>query len=392
MRIMDMFDLLENPKGGANIKVIGVGGGGGNAVDNMVQLGLVGVDFICANTDAQALNASIAPLRLQIGNKLTKGLGAGSNPEIGRMAAEEDRERIREALDGANMGVITAGMGGGTGTGGASVCAEIAREVGALSVAVVTKPFSFENKKRMEQAEAGIEELEKYVDTLICIPNQRLLEISGNQETLITAFRRADEILYFAVRGISDLINIRGIVNLDFSDVKTIMEETGMAIMGTGKAEGKNKGTEAARRAVSSPLLEDLSISGAKGVLVNLTGGETLSMEDVEGAMSFIQEEAHNDANIIFGAVIDEKLMDEFMVTVIATGFSKVEKRLSREIIRIVPSKNPAKETQGLDTPTFIRKEREEMAIQKVTRGVRGPSSDEDSEYDIPTFLRKKAD
>ncbi|MBN1573785.1 MAG: cell division protein FtsZ [Deltaproteobacteria bacterium] len=386
-----MFELMENLQGGARIKVIGIGGGGGNAVDNMVQMGLIGVDFICANTDSQALNASVAPLKLQIGSKLTRGLGTGADPEIGRKAAEEDREKIRKALAGANMVFITAGMGGGTGTGGAPVCAEVAREVGALSVAVVTKPFHFENKKRMKQAEAGIEELEQYVDTLICIPNQRLLEITGRQETLITAFKRADEILYCAVRGISDLINIRGLINLDFSDVKTIMEETGMAIMGTGKAEGKEKGVEAAKRAVTSPLLENISISGARGVLVNLTGGEDLSMEDVEGAMSFIQGEAHEDANIIFGAVIDNKMKEEFMVTVIATGFAKGERRLSRELVRIAPLNTSIAEEKGLDTPTFIRKEREELALQKVTRGVRVPN-DEDSEYDIPTFMRKKAD
>ncbi len=388
---MDMFELMENLQGGARIKVIGIGGGGGNAVDNMVQLGLIGVDFICANTDSQALSASVAPLKLQIGSKLTRGLGAGSNPEVGRRAAEEDREKIREALAGANMVFITAGMGGGTGTGGAPVCAEVAREIGALSVAVVTKPFQFENKKRMDQAEAGIEELENHVDTLICIPNQRLLEITGKQETLITAFKRADEVLYYAVRGISDLINIRGLINLDFSDVKTVMEETGMAIMGTGKAEGKDKGTEAAKRAVSSPLLEDISISGAKGVLVNLTGGEELSMEDIEGAMSFIQEEAHEDANIIFGAVIDNNMKDDFMVTVIATGFEKGERKLSHELVRIAPLKTTATDEKGLDTPTFIRKEREELALQKVTKGVRVPN-EEDSEYDIPTFMRKKAD
>ena len=231
---MDMFEFMENSLGGAKIKVIGVGGGGGNAVDNMIEMGLTGVDFICANTDAQALAASKASLKLQLGAKLTRGLGAGSNPDVGKRAAEEDRDKIREHLAGAHMVFITAGMGGGTGTGGAPVCAEIAKEVGALSVAVVTKPFSFENKRRMEQAEAGIVELAKYVDTLLCIPNQKLLEVAGKDVTLVTAFKRADEILYFAVKGISDLITVRGLINLDFSDIRTVMQETGMAIMGTG--------------------------------------------------------------------------------------------------------------------------------------------------------------
>jgi cell division protein FtsZ len=388
---MDMFEFMENSLGGAKIKVIGVGGGGGNAVDNMIELGLAGVDFICANTDAQALAASKAGLKLQLGAKLTRGLGAGSNPEIGRKAAEEDREKIREHLTGAHMVFITAGMGGGTGTGGAPVCAEIAKEVGALSVAVVTKPFSFENKRRMEQAEAGVVELAKHVDTLLCIPNQKLLEVAGKDVTLVTAFKKADEILYFAVKGISDLITVRGLINLDFSDIRTVMEETGLAIMGTGKAEGSHKGVEAAKRAVTSPLLEELSINGARGVLVNLTGGENLTLEEVEGAMTFIQKEVHPEAHIIFGAVIDRQMGDELMVTVIATGFSRVDEVISRELIKIGPAAVIGQAKSDLDMPTFIRKERDAIAIDKVTRknlSVNG----EDSEYDIPTFLRKKAD
>ncbi|MBN2223854.1 MAG: cell division protein FtsZ [Deltaproteobacteria bacterium] len=386
-----MFEFVENSLGGAKIKVIGVGGGGGNAVDNMIEMGLAGVDFICANTDAQALAASKASLKMQLGAKLTKGLGAGSNPDVGKRAAEEDRDKIRECLEGAHMVFITAGMGGGTGTGGAPVCAEIAKEVGALSVAVVTKPFSFENKKRMEQAEDGIIELAKHVDTLLCIPNQKLLEVAGKDVTLVTAFKRADEILYFAVKGISDLITVRGLINLDFSDIRTVMEETGMAIMGTGKAEGNNKGVEAAKRAVTSPLLEELSIHGARGVLVNLTGGENLTLEDVEGAMIYIQNEVHPEAHIIFGAVIDKMMGDELMVTVIATGFSKADGSLSRELIKIGPAAVIGQSKSDLDMPTFIRKERDAIAIDKVTRknlSVNG----EDSEYDIPTFLRKKAD
>lgn len=388
---MDMFEYAESTQDGARIRVIGIGGGGGNAVDNMISMGLGGVEFISANTDAQALRASKAPKKIQIGMKVTRGLGAGSNPEIGRRAAEEDREKIKEYLAGSNMVFVTAGMGGGTGTGAAPVCAEIAREIGALSVAVVTKPFNFENKRRMEQAEEGIRALEKHVDTLICIPNQRLLELSGKTETLLNAFKQADEVLYFAVRGIAELITVRGLINLDFSDVRTIMEETGMAIMGTGEAEGKNKGIEAAKRAVSSPLLEDISISGATGVLVNLTGGENMTMEDVEGAMSFIQGEAHQDSHIIFGSVIDKRMKDRMMVTVIATGFQTRSEIRSEDYLTVVPASTSFR--PDLDTPTFIRKEREQLAVDRVGANRRGAQGDDlESEYDIPTFLRKKAD
>jgi len=388
---MDMFEYAESTQDGARIRVIGIGGGGGNAVDNMISMGLGGVEFISANTDAQALRASRAPKKIQIGMKITRGLGAGSNPEIGRRAAEEDREKIKEYLAGSNMVFVTAGMGGGTGTGGAPVCAEIAREIGALSVAVVTKPFDFENKRRMEQADEGIRKLEKHVDTLICIPNQRLLELSGKTETLLNAFKQADEVLYYAVKGIAELITVRGLINLDFSDVRTVMEETGMAIMGTGEAEGKNKGIEAAKRAVSSPLLEDISISGATGVLVNLTGGESMTMEDVEGAMSFIQGEAHQDSHIIFGSVIDKKMKDRMMVTVIATGFQTRSEIRSEDYLTVVPA--AASFRPDLDTPTFIRKEREQLAVDRVTAKRRSaPGDDLESEYDIPTFLRKKAD
>jgi cell division protein FtsZ len=289
------------------------------------------------------------------------------------------------------MVFITAGMGGGTGTGAAPVCAEIAKEIGALSIAVVTKPFAFENKKRMELAEAGIVELRKHVDTLLCIPNQKLMEIAGKDVTVVSAFKKADEILYFAVKGISDLITVRGRMNHDFADIRTIMKETGNAIIGTGRAEGTHKGVEAAKRAVSNPLLEDMSISGARGVLINLTGGEELPLEDVEGAMTFIQKEAHPDALIIPGIVVDPHMGDEMMVTVIATGFSKADGTLSRELIKIGPAAVISQSKGDLDMPTFIRKERDAIAIEKVTRknlSVNG----EDSEYDIPTFLRKKAD
>jgi cell division protein FtsZ len=388
---MDMFEFIESGTGGAKIKVIGVGGGGGNAVDNMIEMGLIGVDFICANTDAQALAAAKAPLKLQLGAKLTRGLGAGSNPDVGRRAAEEDRDKIREILDGAHMVFITAGMGGGTGTGGAPICAEVAKEIGALSVAVVTKPFTFENTKRMDQAEAGIVDLSRHVDTLLCIPNQRLLEVSGKDTPLLSAFKKADEILYYAVKGISDLITVRGLINLDFSDVRAVMAETGMAIMGTGRADGKSKGVEAAKRAVTSPLLEELSINGARGVLVNLTGGDTLTLEDVEGAMTYIQKEVHPDAHIIFGAVIDRRMKDELMVTVIATGFARTGDDLSHRLIKIGPAAVIGQTKSDLDMPTFIRKERDTNSVEKITRKNLGVDGEE-SEYDIPTFLRKKAD
>ena len=376
----------------AQIKVVGVGGGGSNAVNRMIAEGLRGVDFVAVNTDAQALLMSDAPQRVRIGDKLTRGLGAGGDPEIGEKAADESGEDLREILSGSDMVFVTCGMGGGTGTGAAPICAEIAREIGALSVAVVTKPFHFENKRRMEQAEAGIRELEKHVDTLISIPNQRLLELSGKSETLLNAFKHADEVLYFAVRGIAELITVRGLINLDFSDVRTIMEETGMAFMGTGEAEGKNKGIEAAKRAVTSPLLEDVSICGATGVLVNLTGGESMTMEDVEGAMSYIQGEAHQDSHIIFGSVIDKKMKDRMMVTVIATGFQTRSDIRSDDYLHVVPA--AASSRPDLDTPTFIRKEREQLAVDRVGASRRSvPTGDDlDSEYDIPTFMRKKAD
>jgi cell division protein FtsZ len=308
---------------GARIKVIGIGGGGGNATNTMISSGLSGIDFIAANTDLQAMGANLAPVKIQLGAQLTKGLGAGANPEIGREAALEDAEIIREHLNGADMVFVTAGMGGGTGTGGAPVVARIARDVGALTVAVVTKPFVFEGKKRMRQAEDGMRELKDAVDTLIAIPNQRLLAVSERHATILETFRQADDILMQAVRGIADLITVHGLINLDFADVRTIMSEMGMAMMGAGTASGENRAVEAAQRAISSPLLEDASIRGARGVLINITGSHDLSLHEVNDAATLIQEEADDDANIIFGAVIDERLGDEVRITVIATGFSE---------------------------------------------------------------------
>ena len=315
------FDPESIVPPGAKIKVIGIGGGGGNAVNTMIKSALEGVDFITANTDVQSLRFSLADHKIQLGKLLTKGLGAGANPEIGRDAALEDREELEKLIDGADMVFITAGMGGGTGTGGASVIAQVAREAGALTVAVVTKPFLFEGKKRRRNADDGIERLRECVDTLITIPNQRLLHVATPDLSMIDAFKLADDVLVNAVRGISDIINIPGIVNVDFADVKTVMASMGQALMGIGSAIGDNRAQEAAKQAIQSPLLEDINIEGATGILINITSGQNISLMEVNAACSIIQEAAHEDANIIIGAVIDEDLTDEIRVTVIATGF-----------------------------------------------------------------------
>jgi cell division protein FtsZ len=320
-----MIELVENVDPGARIKVIGAGGCGGNAVNHMIMSGLQSVDFIAVNTDSQALLNNNASHRLQIGQMLTRGRGTGGNPEIGRKAALEDEDRLREVLSEAEMVFVTAGMGGGTGTGSAPVIARIARESGALTVGVVTKPFQFEGRKRMGQADEGVRELKNAVDTLITIPNQRLLSIASRTTSLKEAFQKADDVLLQAVRGISELVTVHGLINLDFADVRSIMAEMGMAMMGAARASGENRAVEAAQRAISSPLLEDVSIKGARGLLINVTGGPDMSLYEVNEAASLIQEEAHEDANIIFGAVIDEKVVDEIHVTVIATGFGERE-------------------------------------------------------------------
>ena len=319
---------LDEEHLGAKIKVIGVGGGGGNAVNRMIQAGIKGVEFLVANTDLQAMRHSLAPVKLQIGNKLTKGLGAGANPEIGKQAALEDTDRILEALSGADMIFITTGMGGGTGTGAAPLISTLAAELGALTVAVVTKPFGFEGKRRRVQAEQGIRALRDTVDTLITIPNERLLNFVERGTSLNDAFRIADDILRQAVQGISDLITVPGEINLDFADVKTIMHGMGMALMGTGVSSGEHRAVEAAQRAISSPLLEEASIEGAKGVLINVTGGPDMTLFEVHEAASIIQEAADEEANIIFGTVIDPRMKDEVKVTVIATGFDAATKGL----------------------------------------------------------------
>ncbi|MEN0058136.1 MAG: cell division protein FtsZ [Bdellovibrio sp.] len=330
-----MFELEENINIGANIKVVGVGGGGSNAVTTMIESNMSGVEFIVANTDIQALNANKASNKIQLGLDLTKGLGAGANPDVGRRAAIESYNEIVEKLEGADMVFVTAGMGGGTGTGGAPVVAKIARELGALTIGVVTKPFLFEGKKRSKHAEGGLQELKDNVDTLIVIPNQKLLSIAAEKTPLLETFKKADEVLLQAVKGISDLINIRGLINLDFADIRTVMSAKGIAIMGTGVAKGENRAVEAATAAISSPLLENVKIDGATGIIVNITGGSDLSLYEVNEATTLITEAAHEDAEIIFGAVIDDNMGDEVRVTVIATGFDSHEVKLVNDMAQV---------------------------------------------------------
>jgi cell division protein FtsZ len=353
----------------AQIKVVGVGGGGNNAVNRMISAGLRGVEFIAINTDKQALLLSKSNTKIQIGDKLTKGLGAGANPEIGEKAANESKDEIAQAIKGADMVFVTAGMGGGTGTGAAPVVAQIAREMGILTVGVVTKPFMFEGRKRMQHAERGIENLKNTVDTLVTIPNDRLLQVAEKKTSIVDAFRIADDVCRQGVQGISDLIAVPGLVNLDFADVKTIMLDTGLAHMGIGRAAGENRAEEAAKQAIHSPLLET-SIEGARGVLLNITGGADLGLFEVNTAAELVQKSADPDANIIFGAVIDENLKDEILITVIATGFDKgpilkkaekpVEKTSSPISEKATPvvSANNDSQSDELDIPTFLRRNR----------------------------------
>ncbi|MBI3018667.1 MAG: cell division protein FtsZ [Deltaproteobacteria bacterium] len=383
-----MFEFDDNPTLGAKIKVIGVGGGGSNAVETMVRGGLEGVEFIIANTDRQALEASEVPHRVQLGMGLTKGLGAGANPEIGRNAALEDHSKIAQMLEGSDMVFVTAGMGGGTGTGGAPVIAQIAKDVGALTVGVVTKPFTFEGKKRMRQAEAGIKELRQNVDTLIVIPNQRLLTIATQQMPLLETFKKCDEVLLHAVQGISDLINIRGLINLDFADIRTIMLNKGMALMGTGVGSGENRAIQAATSAISSPLLEDITIDGATGIIINITGGPSLSLYEVNEASTLIQQAAHEDAEIIFGAVIDEHLKDDVRVTVIATGFKRAEER--DRIGQVFPQPHrPTEEVVSVKPQPQPQPPAQPQAPKRPVRDM-GTLGLDDDEYDIPTFIRRQ--
>jgi len=351
----------------ARLKVVGIGGGGNNAVNRMIASGMRGVEFIAVNTDKQALFLSQATTKIQIGDKLTKGLGAGANPEIGEKAANESRDEIAMAIKDADMVFVTAGMGGGTGTGGAPVIAQIAKEMGILTVGVVTKPFLFEGKKRMMQAEAGIEALKAVVDTLVTIPNDRLLQIADKKMPLVKAFNLADDVLRQGVQGISDLIAVPGLINLDFADVKTIMMDTGIAHMGIGRASGENKAEEAAKQAISSPLLET-SIEGARGVLLNITGGPDLGLQEVNHAAELIQTSADPDATIIFGAVIDDNLKDEIIITVIATGFDKAAEKKKTGYLFGMDSKKPLQpepsqntimvddDEEGPEIPTFLKR------------------------------------
>ncbi len=401
MRLM----LEEERRAGARIKVIGVGGGGGNAVSRMVQAGFDGVEFIVANTDLQALHVNPAPVKLQIGSKLTKGLGAGADPNVGRHAALEDTEKLIQALDGADMVFVTTGLGGGTGTGAAPVIASLASELGALTIAVVTKPFKFEGRKRQTQAEAGLEALRDCVDTVITIPNERLLSIINRNTTFNQAFGTADDVLRQAIQGISDLILVPGLINLDFADVKTIMAGMGLATMGTGIAEGENRAMEAAKRAISSPLLEGASVEGARGVIINVTGGPDLSLIEVSEASSIIQEAAHEDANIIFGAVIDAALEQRVKITVIATGFDRAGAMRS-------PSATASQTPVDLhDYTTRLRAPAQSIDVAATSRGAfaRRPSLDlpaalaagaEDQvlrddgagAFDVPAFLRRQSE
>lgn len=381
-----MFELMDNKSQSAIIKVIGVGGGGGNAVEHMVCESIEGVDFICANTDAQALDKASSRTVIQIGTHITKGLGAGANPEIGRQAAMEDRDRIEEALSGSDMVFITAGMGGGTGTGGAPIVAQVAKEMGILTVAVVTKPFPFEGKKRMDVAEEGIGELKKYVDSLITIPNEKLLTVLGKQITLLDAFKAANNVLLGAVQGIADLITRPGLINVDFADVRTVMSEMGMAMMGTGVAKGEDRAREAAERAVASPLLEDVDLSGARGILVNVTAGLDMAIGEFEEVGNTIKAFASENATVVVGTVIDPEMSDELRVTVVATGLGQGQAAVAEQPVKLVVNKATVEEVEvDYDRPTVLRNQ----AKSESPAG----RDDKNMEYlDIPAFLRRQAD
>jgi cell division protein FtsZ len=400
--------LADEHRTGARIKVIGVGGGGSNAVARMVQAGFDGVEFIVANTDVQALQTNPAPLKIQIGSKLTKGLGAGADPDVGRQAALEDTDKLIQALDGADMVFVTTGLGGGTGTGAAPVIASLASELGALTIAVVTKPFKFEGKKRQTQGELGLDSLRDCVDTVITIPNERLLAIIERQTTLTEAFVTADDVLRQAIQGISDLILVPGLINLDFADVKTIMSGMGLAMMGTGLGEGDNRSVDAARRAISSPLLEGASVEGARGVIINVTGGPDLSLIEVSEASSIIQEVAHEEANIIFGAVVDPELKGRVKITVIATGFdragagrvpgsshARTPVDLEHYTTRLrTPADVPVERVAAPRAPIMRRPAMEMPPPMKKAVGAEDAVGAEESAspFDVPAFLRRQGE
>lgn len=430
-----MIEFDEIQRSGPRIKVIGIGGGGGNAVQNMILLGIAGVEFVVANTDNQALEANLADVKLQLGHGLTKGLGAGAKPEIGASAAKESIDRIEELLLGADMVFIAAGMGGGTGTGAAPIIADVARRLGALTVGVVTKPFLFEGNRRKKVAEKGVEALKQAVDTLIVVPNNRLLQLADEKTSMLDAFRMADQVLYNAVKGISDIITQQGIVNVDFADAISVMSDQGMALMGIGRGKGERRALDAAEKAISSPLLEDVSVEGAMGILVNVTGGPSLTLHEVNSAIEMITQAAHEDANIIFGYVVDEKMEDEVAITVIATGFD-ANKKMTRQMpesttVHTTTSQQTVYASGMREAPTYARAtwERAEVEVRAPMNAphmqppqamrprqvaepkvpVLAPLEDEqvdrsyvanrpvtaqssatkEDEYDIPTFLRR---
>lgn len=384
-----MFELVENVAQSAEIKVVGVGGGGGNAVHHMINNQVEGVEFICANTDAQALNNLKAKTILQMGSNITKGLGAGANPEIGRQAALEDRDEIAEILSGADMVFITAGMGGGTGTGAAPIVAEVAREMGILTVAIVTRPFPFEGKKRSKVAEEGIRLLTEQVDSLITIPNEKLLDVLGKEASLLDAFKAANDVLLGAVKGIADLIMNPGMINVDFADVKTVMSEMGMAMMGTGAAVGADRARGAAEAAIRSPLLEDVNLQGARGILVNITAGENLSLGEFSEVGDTIEEFASDDATVVVGTVIDPSLKDEMRVTVVATGLGDLHARPTKVVDNT--DREITTDYRQLDRPAVMRNRQGSGRAAAAAAAV--VDSDTDMDYlDIPAFLRKQAD
>ncbi len=383
------FELLESYSQNAVIKVIGIGGGGGNAVNHMMNSNIEGVDFICANTDAQALQSIAARTVLQLGSELTKGLGAGANPEVGRQAAMDDRERIQEVLEGADMVFLTAGMGGGTGTGAAPIIAEIAKELDILTVAVVTRPFPFEGAKRAAVANNGIEELAQFVDSLITIPNEKLLPVLGKEISLVDAFNAANDVLFGAVQGIAELITRPGLINVDFADVRTVMSEMGMAMMGTGVATGENRAREAAEKAIASPLLEDINLQGARGILVNITGGLDLAIGEFDEVGNAVKEFASDDAVVVVGTVIDPELKDELRVTMVATGLKNQSPQLVEPAIKLVQTSNNGKVDYGkLERPAVMRQKAERVRNFRAE-----PQGDMNLDYlDIPAFLRRQAD
>ncbi|MBL3528831.1 MAG: cell division protein FtsZ [gamma proteobacterium endosymbiont of Lamellibrachia anaximandri] len=391
-----MFELMDTHSQNAVIKVVGVGGGGGNAVNHMLTGEIEGVDFICANTDAQALRNSEVRTLLQLGSDITKGLGAGADPEVGRQAAHEDHDRIHEVLEGADMVFITAGMGGGTGTGAAPVVAQVAKELGILTVAVVTKPFGFEGKKRMKIAEAGMAELSKSVDSLITIPNEKLLAVLGKEMSLLNAFKTANDVLLNAVQGIAELITRPGLINVDFADVKTVMSEMGAAMMGSGEASGENRAREAAEKAIRSPLLEDINLSGAKGILVNITAGLNLSIGEFDEVGNTVREFADEDATVVVGTVIDGDMQEEMRVTVVATGLGDLpvaelpkpvrQADAGLELVGSDIVKPGPTDYRDLDRPTVVRKG---LAAKSAAEA---PAESSLDYLDIPAFLRRQAD